>query len=264
MAQQAVLLQTGRKDGSGLLHLYRKQGEQSCLLFLFEHRGSVRVHGRSYAVTPYTFLLLPFEEMQLHVQHSMPLQWAHLLIPADTLQAEGMRFGEVCSLAQPLTIMEIWRVLLSSAGRTSQLELQTQSHAAGLLFCLLKRDAAVSAEKAMQIPHYNKLAALRRDIYLNPAQDWNIQDICEDLSLSRPYFHKIYMSAFGISCTQDVIESRIACSKELLEQTDDAISEISQKCGFESDVYFMRQFKQRTGMTPTAYRRLCRQDAATV
>ena len=82
------------------------------------------------------------------------------------------------------------------------------------------------------------------------------------MGISRPYFHKIYLAAFGTTCTQDVIQSRIACSKRLLETTEDPIAVVSQQSGFETDVYFMRQFKRHVGMTPTAYRRIYRQSAA--
>lgn len=258
MTEQSVLLQAGKTQSSGQLHLYRKQNEESCLLFLFEQKGNLRVFGRSYTAEPYTCLILPFEELQMHVQHSMPVQWVQLRISASTLLAEGLKTGEVRALSQPVTFAEIWKLLLSSEGGYSKLDQELQSHAAGLLLCLLKQETAVSAEQVIRIPHYNKLAALRYEIYQDPAHNWNIQDICDDLCISRPYFHKIYAAAFGVSCTQDVIDSRIARSKELLEQTEDAISEISQTCGFESDAYFLRQFKRRTGMTPTAYRRLCR------
>lgn len=258
MQSKPLLLQSGVRETSGQMQLYRKQGEESILLFLSEHRGTLRIQGRYYSLPPMTFFWIPFPDMHVSIQHSMPLQWAHILLTdqiRELLYANSTAVSQTFSPVQPISIIAVWNILLSADSADAEI----QQHAAALLFCMLKREAAASAEQAMQIPHYDKLSALRKDIYQNPAQDWNIQDICEDLCISRPYFHKIYAAAFDTSCTQDVIESRINYAKTILEQTEDAVSEIAQKCGFESDVYFMRQFKRRTGMTPTAYRRLCRQ-----
>jgi AraC-like DNA-binding protein len=133
-----------------------------------------------------------------------------------------------------------------------------------LLLCLLFEGTDGAATKAVEVPHYNKLTQLRHDIYQYPAESWFIQDICDNLGISRPYFHKLYVAAFGTTCTQDVIASRISYSKELLEETEESISFISQQCGFESDVYFMRKFKQHVGMTPTAYRRIYKKSTVTV
>ncbi len=246
----------------GQLRLSRSFQETGCLLLIFDTKGTLRVRGSSCNVPAYAYMLLPFDEPFLPLQCSMPLQWAQLCVTPEQLREAGFRIGVVCTLAQPLVITEIWELLHSSSLSDSALSVRTQNCAAELLLCLLQRDAEIAADRAAQIPHYERLSALRREIYRNPAQSWSIQEICDNLCISRPYFHKIYLSAFGISCTQDVIESRIACAKELLEKTDDPVFDIAQRCGFESDGYFMRQFRKRTGMTPTAYRRICRQEHA--
>lgn len=264
LAESSVPVPCGRITGSGQIRLNRGYQETCCLLLVFDTKGTLRAQGHNYTVPPYAYLFLPFEETFFPLQCTMPLRWVQLYIHPEKLCTAGFRTGEVCTLAQPLLFSELWELLLSCAEKETELNIRTQWCTANLLLCLLQKDASVSADKAAQIPHYDRLATLRREIYQNPARSWNIEDICEDLCISRPYFHKIYLSAFGISCTQDVIESRIACSKELLERTEDAVAEISQRCGFESDVYFMRQFKRHTGMTPTAYRRICRQERSAV
>ncbi len=258
MPNKPLLLQSGVRETSGQMQLYRKQGEESILLFLSEHRGTLRIQGKYHSLPPMSFFWMPFPDMHVSIQHSMPMQWAHIQLTdqiQQLLYENSTAISQIFSPVQPLSAIAVWNILLSADAADTEI----QHHAAVLLFYMLKREAAASAEQAMRIPHYDMLMALRRDIYQNPAQDWNIQEICNDLCISRPYFHKIYAAAFDTSCTQDVIESRIRYAKTILEQTEDAISEIAQKCGFESDVYFMRQFKRRTGMTPTAYRRLCRQ-----
>jgi len=260
LTEQPILIQHGQQTTSGQLRLYRDLKTEELLLFFVQKQGIVNVNGKTYTLPPYSFLLLPFEDHHFIAQHSVPLQWLHLRVPLEMLRNIGLKIGKPHAIAQPLAVKEVWRILVSCEVSSEPLRRMTQANAIALLLCLLRKETSVGAEKAMQVPHYDKLEALRREIYLNPARDWYIQDICDQLCISRPYFHKIYLAAFGTTCTQDVIESRIAYAKEMLANTDDAVFDISQKCGFETDVYFMRQFKRHTGMTPTAYRRICRQE----
>ena len=52
-----------------------------------------------------------------------------------------------------------------------------------------------------------------------------------------------------------LVAFRIEQAKALLRATGDSVLEISLACGFDSPSYFNRQFKRRTGQTPSAYRR---------
>lgn len=264
LTEQNTPIPCGRIGQPGQIRLSRGYSKECCILFVFDTKGTLRAHGRNYSVPAFASLILPFEEAFLPLQSTMPFQWIQLCVHPDMLDEAGFQLGEIRTLAQPLAVAEVCQIIFTSGKGSSKTDLRTQLCAADLLLCLLRRDADTAAEKAAQIPHYEKLAALRREIYRNPAKSWCIQDICDMLCISRPYFHKIYLTAFGVSCTQDVIESRIAYAKHLLERTESAVADISQQCGFDSDVYFMRQFKRRTGMTPTAYRRLCRQERAGV
>ena len=105
------------------------------------------------------------------------------------------------------------------------------------------------------IPQYTRLKALRGEIYSDPMREWSADSICADLGVSRTYFHRLYLTAFGVTCRQDVIESRLIYAEELLADTDMSVSEIAESCGYVSDSYFMRQFKQHRGCTPTQCRR---------
>lgn len=116
-----------------------------------------------------------------------------------------------------------------------------------------------SGEKGLlpirDVPKYPLLKALRDDIYDDPARVWTVDEACDELDVSSTYFHRIYFSAFGVTFRQDVIESRLIYAEELLSETDIPVSAVAEQCGYESDAYFMRQFKQRRGCTPTEFRR---------
>lgn len=112
-----------------------------------------------------------------------------------------------------------------------------------------------SSSVQLTIPHYKELEKLRSKIYSAPMNRWNIDEICSSLNISRTYFHRIYFSAFGVTCMQDVINSRLTCAGKMLLNTDCSVSSIAEQCGYDSDSYFMRQFKKHIGYTPSEYRR---------
>ncbi|MBR2284468.1 MAG: helix-turn-helix transcriptional regulator [Ruminococcus sp.] len=108
---------------------------------------------------------------------------------------------------------------------------------------------------APDTPKGAQLRRLRENIYADPTGDWDIDSICRDLRISKAYFHRLYLAQFGVSCRQDVIESRLLCAEELLLDPTLSIADVAEQSGYDSDSYFMRQFRQHRGCTPTEYRR---------
>ncbi|HAJ96484.1 MAG TPA: hypothetical protein DCO72_01935 [Ruminococcus sp.] len=260
---EICLLDCGQQAHAGTQQ-FSQQGEQDCLLVMCGVRTTLRIDEKQYYMQPFTFVLVPFAGNQIVVdsQGVTAYRYLHLQINEafqKRLLNNGLTFRETHTLAQPLAIEEVWKILLPAMDAITPSQREMGIHALQLLMCLLEEASDGSVTRAAEVPHYDKLTVLRHDIYQHPEKDWFIQDICNRLGISRPYFHKIYLAAFGTTCTQDVIASRIACSKKLLETTDKAINVVSQQSGFETDVYFMRQFKKHVGMTPTAYRRIYRQ-----
>ncbi|MDE5620435.1 MAG: AraC family transcriptional regulator [Ruminococcus sp.] len=110
------------------------------------------------------------------------------------------------------------------------------------------------------IPKYQELKALRDAIFEEPMKEWSADEICYNMAISRAYFHRLYYTAFGTTYRQDVIYSRILYACELLKNTDLSISEIAEKCGYDSDSYFMRQFRQHQNCTPSEYRKIIKNE----
>jgi AraC-like DNA-binding protein len=110
------------------------------------------------------------------------------------------------------------------------------------------------------VPRLSELKALRESIYDDPMNTWSADELCAELGVSKAYFHRLYLAAFGVTCRQDVIESRLLYAAELLKNTDLSVSAVAEQCGYDSDSYFMRQFKQHKGCTPSEFRQSARQD----
>lgn len=105
-----------------------------------------------------------------------------------------------------------------------------------------------------RIAHLTELKSLRESIYENPVRQWSASECADEIGISREYFHRLYVSAFGVTFLHDTIESRLMYACELLETTGLSISAIAEKCGYDSDSFFMRQFRKYRGCTPTQFR----------
>ncbi len=82
----------------------------------------------------------------------------------------------------------------------------------------------------------------------------DLAKIASDLGVSYSKFRLDFKKQTGVSPLQYFLFLKIEKSKELLIQTDKTQKEIAFELGFESDYYFNRLFKRKTGLAPGQFR----------
>lgn len=110
---------------------------------------------------------------------------------------------------------------------------------------------------AKKRPHNYYDAALdriRREIQENPAADWSLPVIAESQGLSEAHFRRLYKNRFGISCSKDIWTSRMEYAKQLLLTTELSVSEIADRCGYQTGEHFSRSFAKYACVSPAKYR----------
>jgi AraC family transcriptional regulator len=85
-------------------------------------------------------------------------------------------------------------------------------------------------------------------------QDIKLADLAALLGMSQFHFSHLFKQSIGIAPYQYLLQQRIERAKQLLQQSDRSIMDIAFLCGFNSHSHLSKQFRQLTGMTPTAYR----------
>lgn len=105
-------------------------------------------------------------------------------------------------------------------------------------------------------PNYVKLKELRLSIQSAPCEKYSVKELSENLGISVSYFQHLYTGLFGISFQNDLIKLRIEYAKYIISTTNFTIEEISEMCGYSSEVHFYRQFRKIVGITPAEYRKL--------
>jgi len=101
-------------------------------------------------------------------------------------------------------------------------------------------------------------AMFRIEADVNRAIDF--AQLADELNMGYSQFRHQFKRYAGLSPKQYHIQLRISRAKSLLTNTTLNISEIAAAMNFDSPYYFMRFFKQRTEMSPTAWRQYSRGD----
>lgn len=77
--------------------------------------------------------------------------------------------------------------------------------------------------------------------------------LAKQIGISEVYLRKLFLAYYNITPKQYVLDLRIRKAKQLLCDTQLAVSTIAEECGFASVYHFCRVFKSKTGTTPTEY-----------
>ena len=95
-----------------------------------------------------------------------------------------------------------------------------------------------------------------RYMFANYSKNISISEYAKMCNLSESRFSHLFKQHTGLNPTQYIINIKIQRAKELLENTDLPILQISEIIGMQSQNYFSRIFKKHTGMSPSKCRNL--------
>ena len=92
-------------------------------------------------------------------------------------------------------------------------------------------------------------------IYMNKSENITLENMAKVCHISPSYFSRLFSKEMGDSFSHYISKLKINWAKELLEQSDKSINEISEELGFNDSGYFIKIFKKYEGVTPFIYRK---------
>lgn len=122
-----------------------------------------------------------------------------------------------------------------------------------ILFALILRNektvncSSPSRHKLMAGETYNKISQKILDEYATVTFD----EMAEFAHYSKPYFSKFFHSYFGMSFVEYLNTIKVAAAVEMLKEKKFSVTEIAEKCGFNTIRNFNRVFKLITGYSPS-------------
>ena len=110
-------------------------------------------------------------------------------------------------------------------------------------------------EQNRYLDYRKQMKKIRKEIMANPENNWDIDSIIKSIGVSKSHFHRIYKMMFNESCGNEIINARIDKARSILHKTNLSINEVALMCGYKNNSHFMRQFKNRVGITAKEFRK---------
>lgn len=82
-----------------------------------------------------------------------------------------------------------------------------------------------------------------------------VEELAALTKLSKTYFSRVFKSAYNESPYNYVLRRRMELAKELIVETDAALSEIALDCGMADQAHLCKTFRKVFGTTPNYWRR---------
>ncbi|MBD8068653.1 response regulator transcription factor [Bacillus sp. PS06] len=91
-------------------------------------------------------------------------------------------------------------------------------------------------------------------VSLNLEKKITLDEVAKHLYLNSSYFSRLFKKEVGETFVEYVTKAKINRAKELLEQTIDPVGKICERLGYDNQSYFIKVFRNYTGVTPIEFR----------
>lgn len=105
---------------------------------------------------------------------------------------------------------------------------------------------------------HSHIERLLQIIENNLAGELSLSSSAEALNLNPAYVSRLFKQTTGQTFMEYVTRIRMEKSKQLLAESDMKVGEIGRLVGYSQDYYFIRLFKEHTGVPPGEYRKRIR------
>ncbi len=101
----------------------------------------------------------------------------------------------------------------------------------------------------------HQIASSLRFMHEHALTSIEVDQAARHAGLSRRLFERRFKATVGRSPGQEIVRLKIEAAKERLRTTDQTLQQIAEEIGFTSGIYLSEIFKNKTGLSPGAYRR---------
>lgn len=249
---------------TGVRHMYpepagffidRKNGH-SRYTFLHFHNGvRLRLGEREILTQPHAVILFaPGVPQYFYSQEPLLHDWFHFEGDLSRLPLEVFREGAVFypSCHEEITrwVAELETEFFS--GKSAS-QLLSDCKVKELLIAL-DRNLSEKDSLSVKTQTLEKFRFLRGEMFSSLQEHHSIETLSQRVCLSPSRFFTLYRKIYGTSPIEDLIVARIRSAKNKLAYSDATVDAIAASLAYENTTHFIRQFKARVGITPSAYR----------
>lgn len=245
-----------RNDTTGIEKHWHNYYE---ILLYVNCNGHCIINGERFTIDhdkPSLFLLTPKDFHEIVVEdvpesYAFNISFSELMIDKK-LAKESMIGSVVLYLKDNLLQILIEDMLRIYEGKSLYRELQLKYLFNDILIRILE-EGTHTALQNIEIPPVVRegIAHMLKNLS-NPV---TLSGISKHLGVSESYFSHLFKESIGIPFKQYQLLKRVDYAKRMLEEQELPIYAIGIECGFHTPAQFNRVFKEKTGMTPSQYRK---------
>ena len=226
-------------------------------MFIFEYilsgSGYIEVNGEKFEVsTNDVYIIEPGQDHAYYANPKNPFKKIWINFYSDIFKEIFKSFGlsgkTVFKNSDTLDLFEQIQNLKKISNFSDDLCYEI----APILFKILC-NLAISSNKLSSISKTAKLT--KQYIDESTYSNTTIEDIANKLNLSKAHIIREFTKSYGISPYNYLIEQKVAIAKKMLLLHNMNINEISIQLGFSDTNYFSKFFKNKTGVSPSQYRK---------
>ena len=106
-----------------------------------------------------------------------------------------------------------------------------------------------------RVPHSTEqLKTVLDEVRLRYNEPLTVGDAARLAGYSEAHLMRVFKRATGQTFVDYLNDYRLSAASYFLRRTSDSVGSIARSCGFDNLSYFIRRFKRRYGVTPSAYR----------
>jgi len=205
---------------------------------------SVYLHGQPLLIVDTLDMLETWVEGRYEILDKLALAWTAMLV------AELKKMGIEVELDEALDLG------VAEAGASLQRS-QVRQY---FRLCAVKRlEEAANllmdrARKAKNLQKESAVDQVKRYIEQHYAESWGLQDLADQVAVSRSYLAKMFKEQAGMTIWTYCVNVRMRKARELLLTSSLKSYEIALKVGYENSIHFSRIFKQYHGINPMEYK----------
>jgi AraC-like DNA-binding protein len=175
------------------------------------------------------------------------IRWVSLFLPIETVPDAAQR-------VRTITVSPLMRAMLHESRRWSLDEPDTSLRslffaAMGALCC-----EWIEREAQLFLPTSDDPRVRRALDHTAQRMDLNLEDICRHAGISERSLRRRIKTETGLTWETYRHRCRLLQAVSLLSETNEPMSEIAARCGFESPSGFAKAFRQAMGEAPREYR----------
>lgn len=205
----------------------------------------------------YYTLLFPIEFIsfqsldELEANLLAPIRSNQLMLPEQLTDEELKKKVREIVVKMIADNREIHHLDIKEIGLSSH-HLQTRIYLLQILQMLYEAGVLTKAETAGNSNMQKELLGYIQNHY---TEKITLSMLAEEFHLSEKYVSRYFVEHFYLPFSNYVVHLRLTHAKQLLETTEESITEIALQSGFSNVSYFIRAFKNAYDKSPLKYRK---------